>query len=55
MQDTRPKNMAQRRVIYFIIRGMLFCLAIFGLWRMISVISENSYLVKEVTIHHALL
>ncbi|XP_046650297.1 GILT-like protein 1 [Daphnia pulicaria] len=47
MQDTRPKNMAQRRVIYFIIRGMLFCLAIFGLWRMISVISENSYLVKE--------
>nr|CAH0105245.1 unnamed protein product [Daphnia galeata] len=47
MQDILPKNMAQRRMIYFIIRGMLLCLAGFGLWRIISVISENAYLVKE--------
>lgn len=47
MQDILPKNMAQRRVVYFIIRGMLFFLAIFGLWRMISLISENSNAINK--------
>ena len=55
MQETRPGNimgnMVQRRVIYFIIRGMLLFLGCVLLWRMITVISngDSSNLVKEVS------
>ena len=38
MHDGRPVNMLQRRACYFIIRGLLFLLAVVILWRMILMV-----------------